>query len=220
MSDLPELSGPFLPPHDGGPAKRLVVLLHGYGADGHDLIGLGKQWGPDLPGTAFVSPHAPSPCMMAPMGRQWFPLPEISIEVARDGVCSALPVLESFLDTALTEHQLNVGDVALVGFSQGGMMALAAGLKHSYAGIISYSGILGVDTPPSHPRQGYPPVLLVHGDADPVVPSSALGYSRGLLDSWGVEVSAHLRPGLGHGIDGQGLGLGLDFLRNIENPGP
>ena len=219
MLDSPELSGPFLPPADDGPVQYLVVLLHGYGADGHDLVGLGQEWGPHLPGTAFVSPHAPSPCAMAPTGRQWFPLSEISIEVARNGVATALPVLESFLDTALKTHQLDVGDVSLVGFSQGGMMALAAGLKQPYAAVISYSGLLGMDTPPVPPPRGYPPILLVHGDSDPVVPPTALGYSRDLLETWGIEVSAHLLPGLGHGIDGQGMRLGLDLLQHTKNPG-
>ncbi len=217
MSQSPELSGPFLPPVDDGPVQHLVVLLHGYGADGHDLIGLGREWGPDLPGTAFISPHAPSPCAMA--GRQWFPLPEMSIEVARNGVAMALPILDSFLAATLRAHRLTVGDVSLVGFSQGGMMALAAGLKHAYAAVISYSGILGLDMPPAPPASGYPPVLLVHGDADPVVPSASLGYSRDLLENWGIRVCAHLRPGLGHGIDGQGLRLGLDFLRQNKNQG-
>lgn len=209
------LDGPRLPPRRGGKADSLVVLLHGYGADGRDLIDLGEMWGHDLPGTAFVSPHAPDPCSEAPVGRQWFPLHALDPHELARGVDGAAPVLARFLEVELARHQLPPDRLAIVGFSQGGMMALQMGLHHPIppAGIIAYSSLwCGVAHPPPAPFEAPPPVLLVHGGRDEVIPSDALFASANALTSAGVPVQWHLSPDLPHGIDTEGISRGGAFL--------
>src|ERR1041385_4256231 len=167
-----ELDGPRLAPR-GGQAKRLVVFLHGYGADGNDLIEIGRAWQPLLPDTAFVSPHAPEPCGQAPMGRQWFDLFTRSPNERWDGARKAAPVLERFLDAELARHQLPPQALALVGFSQGTMMSLHVGLRRAAppAAIVGYSGMLilegDADVEGYKPQiRSRPPILLIHGDRD------------------------------------------------------
>src|SRR5688572_13535411 len=134
------LDGPRLPPAAGGAAKQLVVFLHGYGADGNDLIGLGREWARVLPHAAFVSPHAPEPCGMAPMGRQWFNLTFRDPGEMVRGVTHAAPALNAFLDAEIKKHDLGSRALALVGFSQGTMLALGAGLARNppLAAIVGY----------------------------------------------------------------------------------
>ncbi len=212
------LDGPRLPARSGK-ARQLVVFLHGYGADGNDLIDLGRAWQDLLPDTAFVSPHAPEPCAGTPYGRQWFPLTFRVHNERWDGVRHAHPVLDAFLDAELARTGLDDRALALVGFSQGTMMALHTGLRRRKApgAIVGYSGILiGPDDKPIEDIAGEitarPPVLLVHGDQDQVVPPMALPYSVEGLKAFDVHVEAHMSPGLGHGIDNAGLRLGGDFL--------
>src|SRR5688572_5787734 len=140
-----ELDGPRLEPR-AGPARQLVVFLHGYGADGNDLIDIGRAWQALLPQAAFVSPHAPEPCGQAPTGRQWFPLTMRSIEERWTGVTKAGPALERFLEAELARRSLPPSALALVGFSQGTMMALHVGLRRAAApaAIIGYSGLFVV----------------------------------------------------------------------------
>ncbi len=211
------LDGPRLAPFSGGPATSLVVFLHGYGADGNDLIDIGRLWAPVLPDTAFVSPHAPEPCGEAPIGRQWFPLAGGDPHRLRQGVLSAAPALDAFLDAELAANGLSGDRLALVGFSQGTMMALHVGPRRAtaLAGIVGYSGLLaGPDHLAAELKQR-PPVLLVHGDADPVIPVMALDLARRGLADVGVDVEAHVRPGLQHGIDQEGLALGAGFLKRV-----
>ena len=148
------LDGPRLPPAAGGAARQLVVFLHGYGADGNDLIGLGREWARALPHAAFVSPHAPEPCGAAPMGRQWFNLTFRDPGELVRGISHASPALEAFLDAELKKHNLGPRALALVGFSQGAMLALGVGLKRSPspAAIVGYSGALA--TVEALPQQG------------------------------------------------------------------
>ena len=138
------LDGPRLAPSAGGQAKQLVVFLHGYGADGNDLIDLGREWARALPHAAFVSPHAPEPCGMAPTGRQWFDLTFRDPNELSNGVAKAGPLVNAFLDAELERMQLSSRALALVGFSQGAMLALAVGLarKPAPAAIVGYSGAL------------------------------------------------------------------------------
>jgi phospholipase/carboxylesterase len=213
-----ELDGPRLEPR-GGNAKRLVVFLHGYGADGNDLIELGKMWQPLLPDTAFVSPHAPEPCGQAPMGRQWFNLFTRDTNERWTGVNQAQPVLESFLDKELTRRNLPASALALVGFSQGTMMALHVGLRRAspLAGIVGYSGLLALDekgTPETLAAEirSRPPVLLVHGDQDELIPLQALFHASQTLAALDVPVEWHISQGVGHGIDQEGLRHGGQFL--------
>ena len=191
------LDGPRLAPLSGGPAKSLVVFLHGYGADGNDLIDIGRMWAPVMPETAFVSPHAPQPCAEAPVGRQWFPLAGTDQQKLREGVLAAAPVLDAFLDAELAAHGLGDDRLALVGFSQGTMMALHVGPRraHPIAGIVGYSGLLpGPEFLKAEARQR-PPVLLIHGDADPLIPAMALHVASRILGEAGFRSSGMSAPG-------------------------
>jgi phospholipase/carboxylesterase len=212
---LASIDGPRLPPAAGGAARQLVVFLHGYGADGNDLIGLGREWARLLPHAAFVSPHAPEPCGMAPMGRQWFDLSLGDPGRIASGVARALPVVDAFLDAELKRHNLPPRALGLVGFSQGTMMALGAGLKRkpAPAAIVGYSGALAtVETLPKDP-QSAPAILLVHGDMDQMIPIDAMFMAREQLARAGLAVEWHVAEGIGHGIDPQGLDLGGAFLK-------
>jgi len=210
----PLLDGPRLPPAGGGAPRQLVVFLHGYGADGNDLIGLGREWARALPHTAFVSPNAPEPCGMAPTGRQWFDLSLGDMALIADGVKRAAPAVQAFLDAELTRHGLPPEALGLVGFSQGTMMALAAGLSRSPspAAIVGYSGALTTLEALPAPGSG-PAILLVHGDMDDVIPVDAMLMAREALAQAGLPVEWHVAEGIGHGIDGEGLRLGGDFLK-------
>ncbi|HXG78739.1 MAG TPA: dienelactone hydrolase family protein [Methyloceanibacter sp.] len=211
------IDGPRLPPAAGGPPRQLVVFLHGYGADGNDLIGLGREWAKLLPHAVFVSPHAPERCGMAPMGRQWFNLTfRDPGEMAR-GVKQAAPALNAFLDAELKRHNLPPRALALVGFSQGTMLALGVGLSRSPApaAIVGYSGALAsVEALPQDPAAA-PAILLVHGDMDEVIPVEAMFIAREQLARAGIAVEWHLAQGIGHGIDAEGLRLGGAFLRQV-----
>jgi phospholipase/carboxylesterase len=211
------IDGPRLNPASGGAAKSLVVFLHGYGADGRDLIDIGRHWAPLLRDAAFASPHAPEPCAEAPMGRQWFGLGRHGAEEIWAGVKRAAPALDAFLDAELA--RLGIGDdrLALVGFSQGTMMALHVGPRRAKApaGIIGYSGLLAGPMHLAGEARSHPPVLLVHGEEDPVIPAGALTEAASLLGASGFPVEWHLRPGLGHGIDAEGLALGASFLERV-----
>src|SRR4029450_9895179 len=203
------LDGPRLPPAAGGAAKQLVVFLHGYGADGNDLIGLGREWGKGLPPGAFVSPHALEPCPASPMGRQWFDLSLGDMGMIAAGVKRAAPALDAFLDAELKRRGLGPRARGLVGFSQGTMIALAVGLKRNPApaAIVGYSGPLAtVEALPREPASA-PAILLVHGDMDEVIPVDALFLAREQLAHAGLPVEWHVSEGIGHGIDGEGLGL-------------
>jgi phospholipase/carboxylesterase len=213
-----ELDGPRLAPRSGT-ARQLVVFLHGYGADGNDLINIGYEWQQYLPQAAFVSPNAPEPCGQAPVGRQWFPLTFRDPNERWLGVKKAAPGLQRFLDAELERHKLPPSALALVGFSQGTMMALHVGLRRvtAPAAIIGYSGLLVV--PPEGDLKAFaaeiksrPPVLLVHGDQDELIPAQALFQATQGLAALGVSAEWHLSAGVGHGIDGEGLRHGGEFL--------
>jgi len=213
-----ELDGPRLSPRSGS-ARQLIVFLHGYGADGNDLIELGRVWQQLLPQAAFVSPHAPEPCGQAPVGRQWFALTFRDPNERWVGVNKAAPILERFLDAELARHQLPPSALALVGFSQGTMMALHVGLRRAVplAAIVGYSGLL-VLPPDGNPEtlaadiRSRPPVLLVHGDQDELIPVQALFQGTQALAAMGVPVEWHVSAGVGHGIDQEGLRHGGEFL--------
>ncbi|HUO88577.1 MAG TPA: hypothetical protein VMU08_05340 [Rhizomicrobium sp.] len=208
------LSGPRLPPARGR-ATHLVVLCHGYGADGNDLIGLAPHWQRTLPSVAFVAPNAPEPCAGAPTGYQWFPIQRLDPGEMQHGVESAAGLLDAFLDAELARLELPPDRLALVGFSQGTMMSLHVGLRRAAkpACIVGYSGLLargaGLDDglPPDTP-----PILMVHGDSDPMIPAAAMLASVMTLGRAGAAVQWHISPGVGHGIDPVGLEMGSTFL--------
>jgi phospholipase/carboxylesterase len=213
-----ELDGPRLEPRAGS-ARALVVFLHGYGADGNDLIELGRAWQGLLPQAAFVSPHAPEPCAQAPVGRQWFPLTFRDPNERWIGCLKAMPLLEAFLDAELRRRNLPASALALVGFSQGTMLALHVGLRRATApfAIVGFSGLLAVP-PDANPEKfaaeirSRPPVLLIHGDQDDLIPAQALFVAANNLASLGLAVEWHLSQGVGHGIDQEGLRHGGEFL--------
>ena len=202
-----------------GQAKSIVVFLHGYGADGADLLGLAQPLAPHLPGTAFYAPNAPERCTGNPFGYQWFPIPWLdgsSEEAAKAGLEAASADLNAFLDQILTDEGLGTEALALVGFSQGTMMSLhvAPRRAEALAGIVGFSGRLLQPERLEAELVSRPPVLLVHGDADEVVPIQSLGDAADALDHAGFEVYAHVSKGTAHGIAHDGLSLALSFLRD------
>ncbi len=215
---MAELNGPRIEPRSGK-ARQLVVFLHGYGADGNDLIDIGRAWQGLLPDAAFVSPHAPRPCGQAPVGREWFALTFRDPSERWIGVQAAAPMLNSFLDAELQRRQLPPSALALVGFSQGTMMALHVGLRRGAppAAIVGYSGMLVVpeDVEPDNfaaEIRSKPPVLLIHGDRDELIPVQALFHAAQGLASLDIPAEWHISSGIGHGIDQEGLRQGGEFL--------
>jgi phospholipase/carboxylesterase len=212
------LDGPRLTPSSGAP-RELIVLLHGYGADGKDLIEIGRQWQRLLPHAAFVAPNAPERVPMSPVGRQWFALTFREPNERWQGVTQARPALDAFLDAELQRHALPPSALALVGFSQGTMMALHCGLRREKApaAIVGYSGLLVLEPGKGRERlkaevRSKPPILLIHGEADDLIPASALFESAEALAEAEIPCEWHLSPRLGHGIDAEGLRQGGEFI--------
>lgn len=215
MSGLSGLDGPMLAPASGGAPKSVVVLLHGYGSNGADLIGLAPYWRNHLPDTLFIAPNAPQPCPGAPGGRQWWPLTSLSPQARAEGVRLSAPAMHAFLDDLLDRYGLGADRLALVGFSQGTMMSLHVGprRKEAIAGIVGYSGMLADPEALATEVVTKPPVLLIHGDADQVLPVDCLPDAQDKLAALGFAVQSDVRPGLGHSVDEVGLKLGREFLR-------
>ncbi|WP_417805898.1 alpha/beta hydrolase [Thalassospira lucentensis] len=228
MSTETSLSGPMLPA-SSGTTKSVVILLHGYGADGNDLIGLAPHLARALPDTSFYSPNAPYPCEMSPFGRQWFSLAEYDPEFLRrapetmssalkamaEGARKSAAYVDDFIDHLMETHDLTADRVALLGFSQGTMMAFqtAPRRKGQIAGVIGFSGaLLGEDVFAAE-LKSRPPMVLVHGVDDPVVPIEASRLAKETLTTNGIDVALHERPGLQHGIDEDGIKYAADFLK-------
>jgi phospholipase/carboxylesterase len=210
------LSGPERLPGDGSAPDSVVVMLHGLGADGADLIGLAPDFSRILPRTAFLSPDAPYPCDMAPFGRQWFSLLDRTPEVVSANVEATAPILDGYLDSVLDRFSLLPSRLCLLGFSQGTMMSLHVAYRRSqpFAGVIGFSGRLtGAETFAGEVLSR-PPALLVHGTVDDVVPFSSMETARERLVEAGVKVDCLACNGLGHGIDEQGMQAAADFLLN------
>jgi phospholipase/carboxylesterase len=215
------LDGPRLEPR-GGRATALVVLLHGYGANGDDLIALGEAWRQRLPEAAFVAPNAPDMIPGLYGALQWFPLTLRDPSEYWRGVVGAQPALDRFLDAELSRYRLDPERLVLVGFSQGTMMALHAGLRRprAPAGIVAYSGLLAGPEQLAGIR-AKPSVLLVHGEADDLIPVEALHAAREALAEAGLAVEWHVRPGLGHGIDPAGQWMAGHFIAEaLRGTGP
>ncbi|MFN4098604.1 MAG: alpha/beta hydrolase [Pararhodobacter sp.] len=201
-----------------GTATSAVIFVHGYGANGADLLGLADPLAPHLPKTAFHAPDAPENCQGNPFGFQWFPIPWLdgsSEQAARAGATMAIADLDAYIDRVLEDEGLEPSALALVGFSQGTMMSLAVAprRKEPLAAVVGFSGRLleGEDMGWAISK---PPVLLIHGDADPMVPFASLSQAADALHSAGFETYTHICKGLGHSIDNDGLSLALSFLRD------
>lgn len=204
-----------------GPAKAgsVIVFLHGYGADGADLLGLAEPLGRYLPDTAFYAPNAPEPCVNNPFGFQWFPIPWLdgSTEAqARASMEKSIDDLNAFLDAVLAREGLTPDRMVVVGFSQGTMMALHVLPRRAQAvaGIVGFSGRLLAPELVGEVRVR-PPVLLLHGDQDPMVPFADMGLAERALSGAGFDIATHVMPGTGHGISPDGLGAALSFVRKV-----
>ncbi|MBV2361227.1 alpha/beta fold hydrolase [Thalassococcus sp. CAU 1522] len=202
-----------------GEKRSCVVFLHGYGANGKDLMGLADPLGEHMPDTLFVAPDAPEACAGVPNGFQWFPIPWIdgsSEEEAMAGMARAVDDLNAFLDALMVDQDLLPEQVVLFGFSQGSMMSLhvAPRREDAVAGIVAFSGRLVSPETLKDEVRVRPPVLLVHGDQDDVVPPQSLPAAAEALQEAGwKEVYAHVMKGTGHGIDTEGLSVSLAFMR-------
>ena len=221
------IDGPRLRPRSGT-TRQLVVFLHGYGADGNDLIEIGRQWATLLPDASFVAPNAPEPCAGAPMGRQWFPLTFRDPHERWRGVNHAAPGRAAVIAEEIARQGVPPSRLALVGFSQGTMMALHHGLRSTPApsAIVGFSGLLVAEEGkgPEALRGAVvsrPPILLTHGDQDDVIPVEALFMSAGMLAAADIACEWHLSAGLGHGIDEAALLHGALFvMRAFGLPNP
>lgn len=210
-----------------GTAKHVVVLLHGYGADGNDLLGLADPLAPHMPDTVFLAPNAPETCVNNPMGYQWFPIPWLdgsSEEEATLGMERAARDLNAFLDMVLKEERISSENLVLLGFSQGTMMSLhvAPRRETAVAGVVGFSGrLLGPELLDEQVEVRMP-ILLIHGDQDDVVPPASLPEAANALTAAGFEVYAHVSRGTAHGIAPDGLSVALAFMRDklgIESSG-
>ncbi|MCT4333757.1 dienelactone hydrolase family protein [Paracoccus sp. YLB-12] len=200
-------------------ADAVVVFLHGYGADGADLLGLADPLAPHLPGTAFHAPDAPERSINNPMGYQWFPIPWLdgsSEADAKAAMHRSVTALNGFLDKVLADEGLDASRMVVIGFSQGTMMALHVLPRRTdaVAGIVGFSGrLLDAETLESEAKVK-PPVLLIHGDQDPVVPFQDMGLAGDALLAADFDVFAHVMKGTGHGIAPDGLSVALSFIKD------
>ncbi|WP_435171499.1 alpha/beta hydrolase [Falsirhodobacter sp. 1013] len=202
-----------------GVAASMVVFVHGYGANGADLLDLARPLGEHLPGTIFIAPDAPERCRNNPMGFQWFPIPRLdgsSEEEMQTGFAHASDQLQAFLDDRLTAEGLTPDRLVLVGFSQGTMMSLHVAPRRAVAigGVVGFSGRLVVPERLEAETLSRPPVLLVHGDQDPMVPFEEMGLAGNALVAAGFDTFGHVMKNTGHGIAPDGVSVALSFLRD------
>lgn len=212
------LDGPFLSPHSGK-AQQMVILLHGYGSNGDDLINLAEEWVEDLPDTVFLSPHAPEVCEAFSSGYQWFSIRAIdekAFERERQ-IEKVTPVLNAYIDEQLRKWDIPDKNLVVGGFSQGAMMALYTmpRRKTACAGVIGYSGMAIDAAGLKAPGIVKMPVLAIHGDADEIVPPKYLESIRTGFSDAGFNVETIMRPDLGHGIDRFGMMRGVQFIKEV-----
>ncbi|MEE2997944.1 MAG: alpha/beta fold hydrolase [Pseudomonadota bacterium] len=217
MTELIDLSGPEIGPASGGPAKKIIVFVHGYGADGNDLISLGQHFAQAVPDAAFISPNAPYRCDGSPYGYQWYDVWMKDREERLAAIRSTAAIFDNFIDQQLARHELAEEDLVLVGFSQGTMMSLftAPRRENPVAGLVGYSGRMEAPDLLKDEIRSKPQVVMVHGDSDELLPLSEMETAAAALRENGVAVDTHIRPGLGHGIDEEGIRIGLEFVETV-----
>lgn len=217
MSQITELSGPRVEPSADRTAKQLVILSHGFGSNGFDLIGLVPHFQQVLPDAVYVSPNAPEKCVGAPSGYQWFGLSTLSQEERLNGTLKAAPTLDHFIDQELERYGFEEKDLALVGFSQGTMMSLHVGLRRpkAVAGILGFSGAMTLGENWQQEVTAKPPVMLIHGDQDNVLPLQHMHDAKEALTSVGVDVKSHISPGVAHSIGPDGMQEALRFMGEV-----
>ena len=213
------VNGSSRQPLSGTPPRQIVLLLHGYGSNGADLISFAPLWQQAVPDALFLAPNAPQAC--GARGYQWWPLTAFTPQALAAGAASAAGAVDAFIDRKLAQYGLAEQSLAIVGFSQGTMMALHVGLRRTQqvAAIVGYSGMLTGAPDLRHQLVTKPPVLLVHGSADPVVPVAALHQAESELRRLGIGVNAHVSPGIGHTVDPHGLRMGVEFIATNLRPG-
>ncbi|MCB9982204.1 MAG: phospholipase [Rhodospirillales bacterium] len=211
-----EIDNIYERPSASGKPEALVILLHGLGSNGRDLISLSPYFAARLPGAVFISPDAPFACDMVPPGYpdsyQWFSLQDRDPDKTLKGVETAAPILQKFIADQIEKYAVPANKAALVGFSQGTMMSLFSALRYPepLAGVLGYSGALV-----GRPGPNKMPIHLIHGEADDVVPIEAYHHAREILLEQGFDVSGHTTPGLTHSIDETGIKSGAEFLKSI-----
>lgn len=220
---MTKLSGPMLAPANGGVPDSAVILLHGYGSDGNDLIGLAPHWQHLLPGALFISPNAPEQISPNMSGFQWFAIdwtPENRVANRQAGVQKARPVLEEFLNDLWSQTGITPERTILGGFSQGAMMALHTGLSlpkdQQLMGVIGVSGAFLQPENFGSPELAKPPVCLVHGDMDEVVDPNLSADANRILSDEKFAVHYHVSRGVGHGISPDGLDFMTKFISEVS----
>lgn len=224
MNNTPSLIGPeFGPANTSGNVEQLIILLHGLGANGFDLINLAPHFSEVMPNARFISPNAPENCDMTPVGNQlsyqWFSLQSRREPDMLAGAKVAEPILNKFIDEQLKKYNLKDDKLALIGFSQGTMMSLFVAMrrKTSIAGVIGFSGQLVGKEELENEIISHPPTILVNGDQDELIPIQEQEIAIQKLLAAGVEAEGHIRPNLGHSIDPEGIKIASDFLKTIFN---
>ena len=212
---MQQLSGPSFGPAAGGAATQLIIMVHGLGADGQDLIGLAPMLAQAFPQAVFTAPNGPEACDMAPYGYQWFSLQDRAPSAMLVGARHAGPILDAYITAQQEKYGVTDAQTALVGFSQGTMTSLFVGLRRAQAlaGIVGFSGALLGPEILAEEIKNKTPVCLIHGNMDNIVPHFALGMAEEALRMVNVPVEAHTRAGLGHGIDPEGITIALQFLK-------
>lgn len=207
IKKIGKFEGIYQPPAKADEVTSLVILLHGWGADAADMFGLAPFLGQVKKGCAFYAPNAPHPCAASPHGREWF-----DIQQGEKGAIMAMDDLDEFLNSIFDEFSLPASQIILGGFSQGGMMTLAAGPAYELAGLISFSGALLTEQRLTEATSSSPPILLIHGDLDDVVPATALIDAQTHLEEKGYDVEVVLEKGIGHSISENGLDAARHFI--------
>lgn len=208
------ISGPIIEPSSGNSPKQMIIFVHGYGADGNDLIGLTNYFQSTLPEAIFLSPHAPEACSMNPSGYQWFDLTSTDPAVLWSKILVAADHLNEFIDSKLLEYNIAEENLALIGFSQGTMMSLHVSLrrKNTMAAVLGYSGrLIGADLLKDD-LISKPSIYLIHGDQDPMVPYQESLTAEKVLKEYSIDIKTHISEHTQHSIAEDGLRIGVDFL--------